>query len=114
MELRGGIFGDETELPYGQGALNEAFAGVSVFRARALGCYLIHSGSQRTDETRETRGAGPGVQATGPDACWIVSPGRGIGAVAQSTSSEADGGGVAETPSTNILSWTAFITAARY
>ena len=79
-------------------ALNEAFAGVSVFRLRAPGCYLIHSGSQRTDETRETRGAGPGVQATGPDACWIVSPGRGIGAVAQSTSSEADGGGVAETP----------------
>ena len=26
----GGIFGDETELPYGQSALNEAFAGVSV------------------------------------------------------------------------------------
>ena len=49
-------------------------------------------------ETRETRGLGPGVLAPGPDACWIVSPGRGIGAVAQSTSSEADGGGVAEPP----------------
>ena len=28
-EVGGGIFGDETELPRGQGALNEAFAGVS-------------------------------------------------------------------------------------